>query len=182
MAKMSMQFGLEKGLFCKRPFRWLFAIPNVTPDESSNEGAKVLPPSKAARPSLQFKEMNVNHLIEEVFYPAKPDWKPVSLTLYDLKVNPHPVFQWIKEFYQPQYGLLYAPNENNFIKEATLTMYDGCGEQVEQWIYEDAWLQGVNFQTLDMTDSSIMTCDITLRYARAYVLESSTSSGSPVTF
>lgn len=169
MAKMGLQFGLEKGIYCKRRFRWLFSIPDVTPDESSGEGARVLPPEKGARPNLQFKEMSVRHLIEDVYYPAKPDWKPVSLTLYDIAVDPHPVFKWIREFYVPRYGTLSAPNENDFIKEAILRLYDGCGHLIETWIWEDVWLQSANFQTLDMGDSGFVTCDITLRYARAYV-------------
>lgn len=185
MAKMSMQFGLEKGYFCKRPFRWLFYIPEVAPDEQTSEGAKVLPPQKSARPNLQFKEMNVNHWIEEVFYPAKPDWKPITLTLFDLAVSPHPVFEWIKRFYKPEHGIMHKPNDRQpdgtkFINECILTMYDGCGDIIEQWIYEDAWLQSVNFLTLDMSDSGILTCEITLRYARAYVKENiNQSSGSP---
>ena len=179
MAKMGLQFGLEKGQYCKRQFRWLFTIPDVTPDSGSGP-ANVIPPSKSARPDIQFKEMNVNHLIEEVFYPAKPDWKPVNLTLYDLKKPKHPVFEWIREFYKPLPGELHAPNTGGFIKECFLTLYDACGEQVETWIWEDAWLQHANFQTLDMADSNIVVCDITLRYARAYVLDNPESyAGSP---
>jgi len=169
MAKMGLQFGLEKGLYCKRKFRWLLSIPDVTPDESSGEGARVLPPEKGARPNLQFKEMSVRHFNEDVYYPAKPDWKPVTLTLYDLVYNQHPVFMWIRELYTPQLGTFREPNRNDFIKEAILRMYDGCGELVERWVWEDVWLQSANFQTLDMGDSGIVTCDIVLRYARAYV-------------
>ena len=171
MAKMGLQFGLDKGQYCKRSFRWLFAIPNVTPDSGTGEGANVLPPEKSARPNLGFKEMNAQHLIEEVFYPAKPDWKPINLTLYDLKKGNHPVFEWIREHYKPQPGILYPPNANAFIKECTLTLYNGCGDSVEQWIFEDAWPQNANFQVLDMNDSGIVTCDLTLRYARAYVVD-----------
>lgn len=166
---MGLQFGLDRGKYCKRRFRWLFTIPEVTPDASSGEGALVLPPEKSARPHLQFKEMSVRHLIEDVYYPAKPDWKPVNLTLYDLEYGTHPLFEWIREFYVPRYGKLWEPNANDFIKECTLRMYDGCGDLIETWIWEDAWLQNANFQTLDMGDSGIVTCDITLRYARAYV-------------
>ena len=171
MAKMGFQFGLDKGNYCKRQFRWLFTIPDITPDEASGEGANVLPPEKSARPNIQFKEMEVRHLIEDVYYPAKPDWKPVNLTLYDLKVNPHPLFKWIREFYKPRHGVLHAPNENKFIKEAILRLYDGCGNIIETWIWEDAWLQSANFQALDMGVSGFVTCDITMRYARAYVLD-----------
>lgn len=170
--KMGLQFGLEPSASktCKRKFRWLFRIPEV-----SAEGINTLPPSKAARPTLMFKEISVRHLIEDVYYPAKPDWKPIAITLYDLVTttsgseNRNLVFQWIREFYRPKTGKLDLPNERRFIKTCTLTMLDGCGNTVETWVFEDAWPQMINFQTLDMGDSGICVIDISLRYARAYV-------------
>lgn len=167
---MGLQFGLEgNGQFCKRANRWLFEIPKVSAD--SSPGANALPPLKSARPNLSFKEMDVNHLIEDVFYPAKPDWKPINITLYDLQRNKHPVFDWIKEIYDVKNGKFYEPNKKKFIKECFLRMYDGCGKLVESWIYEDAWPQSINFSNLDMSDGGLVMCDINLRYARAYIEE-----------
>lgn len=183
--KMGLQFGLEPSASktCKRKFRWLFRIPEIAAD-----GINTLPPLKSARPTLIFKEMSVRHLIEDVYYPAKPDWKPIPITLYDLveeSANPttstgslgsgtskrNLVFQWIREFYRPGTGSgeLDLPNERRFIKTCTLTLLDGCGDTVETWVFEDAWPQMINFQTLDMADSSVCVVDISLRYARAYV-------------
>lgn len=174
MGNMGLDFGLDKGLFCKRNFRWLFYIPEVCGDESP--GAHSLPPSKAARPNLSFKEMEVKHLSEDVFYPAKPDWKPVNITMYDLSLqpyaqDPHPVFKWINKIYDPTLGRFNTPLEERYITEAQLRMYNGCGDLIEMWIYEDAWAQAVNFQNLDMADSNVTTCELTLRYARAYVVK-----------
>jgi len=174
---MGLDFGLNgDGKFCKRKFRYLFRIDGVVAD--SQKSMKTLPPLQSARPNLNFKEMTANHLIEDVFYPSKPDWKPINLVLYDLKIDPHPVWEWIKKFYdpRPEKGILLAPNENpgpteGFIRNAILDLYDGCGELVEQWVYEDAWPQAVNFQTLDMGSSEIVTLDLTIRYVRAYVQE-----------
>ena len=176
---MKMGIGiLGSGNHCKRRFRWLFTIPDVTLEANSGEGANVLPPEKSARPNIEFKSMSVHHQAEDVYYPAKPDWKPVNLTLYDISVNPHPVFKWIEQFYVPRTGTIYAPNERvpavtgkKFIKDCYLKLYNGCGDLVERWIWEDSWLQSANFQTLDMGDSGIVMCDITLRYARAYIDE-----------
>lgn len=168
--KMGLQFGLEgRGQFCKRQFRWLFYIPDVCGDNSP--GSQALPPEKSARPNLSFKEMNVNHFSEDIFYPAKPDWKPINITLYDLKKNTNPVFDWIKEIYNPEQGTFWEPLSGNLIKECRLVMLDAIGEEIEVWIYEDAWPQTINFQQLDMGSSDIMTCEITLRYSRAYIRE-----------
>ena len=174
---MGLQFGLEgDGKFCKRANRWLFEIPEVCADDSPNVNA--LPPEKGARPTLSFKEMIVQHLIEDVYYPAKPDWKPVSLTLFDLSLRTNPIFEWIQQVYQPQEGHFFESNRNSLIKTATLKMLNGCGTIIETWIFEDAWPQSINFQNLDMCSSAVMMCEITLRYARAYLdINRNSSSG-----
>lgn len=169
MAKMGFQFGLEKGTYCKRQFRWLFEIPLVVADESVG-GINCLPPEKGARPNLSFKEMEAKHLHEDAFFPAKPDWKPITITVFDLVKNKHPVFEWIKKIYTPNTDSKFRePNSPEFIKTCTLKMLNGCGDVVEIWTFEDAWCNAVNFQTLDMTQTGVVMCDITLRYMRAWV-------------
>lgn len=180
---MGLDFGLDgNGKFCKRKFRWLFRIDDVVADDTKSQ--KTLPPLQSARPSLSFKEMTANHLIEDAYYPAKPDWKPIKLTLYDLKLDSNPVWDWIIEFYNPEKGNLFAPNEDpsptsGFIRKASLDLFDGCGSLVETWVYEDAWPQAIDFQSLDMGDSNILTIDLTLRYMRAYVQTVSGSINPP---
>ena len=176
MPSMGMQMGLEgDGRFCKRQFRWMFTVDNIIGDQSAG-GLQCLPPEKGARPNLAFKEMNAQHLIEEVFYPAKPEWRPITVTVFDLTKNNHPIWKWVKELYNPKEGIFSEPNKNpgiteGFIRQCTLQLFDGCGEIVERWIYDDCWPQSVNFQSLDMTQNGLVMCDITLRYARAYIEE-----------
>ena len=175
---MGLDFGLSgtNSKVCKRKFRWLFKIQNVSAMSQSN-GIQTVPPSKSARPSLTFQEMNIKHLNEDVFYPSKPDWKPVQLTLYDLKTeNEHPVFQWIKKIYDPspEGKSFWSPaTENEFVLPDSsiceLELYDGCGNVIETWVYQNAWPQSINFGDLDMGNGEIITCDITLRYVRAYI-------------
>lgn len=175
--KMSLLYGLENGKsqFCKRQNRWLFEIPGVAADDTA--GVDALPPMKSARPNLSFKEMEVRHLHEDVFYPAKPDWKPITITLYDLSKATHPVWDWLSLIYDVKNGNYY-PAVNNptlqqanstFIKDCFLRLYSGCGDLIESWRYEDCWCNNINFQTLDMASGDLLTCEITLRYARAYI-------------
>lgn len=168
MGSMGLQHGLEGTKLCpKRKFRFLFMVPDV-----SACGSGCLPPSKAARPTLRFKEMEAKHLSEDVFYAAKPDWQPVQLTLYDLKSSgEHPVFKWIKEMYKPQEGKLLSPTSGQFIKQIDVQMLDGCGNIIEKWVYEDAWVQSASFSDLDMGSNDICLCDVTIRYARAYITQ-----------
>jgi hypothetical protein len=62
----------------KRKNRWVFKIPNV-----SAQGSPCLPPFKGGRPGLTFKEMDAQHLNETIYFPSKPDWKPINLSLYE---------------------------------------------------------------------------------------------------
>ena len=47
-------------------------------------------------------------------------------------------------------------------------MYDGCGEMLEKWIFENVWPNNIEWGELDMSDSQYVTIDLTLRYDRAY--------------
>jgi hypothetical protein len=178
MATMGLQYGLEKSDFCiKRAFRWLFEIPGICADDTP--GVNALPPEKSARPSFSFKEMESRHMVEDVYYPAKAEWKPISITLFDLVKKNHPVFEWIMMVYDMKKGQFFPANntisqqisrqQDKFIKDCHLKLYDGCANVIERWIFEDAWPQAVNFQTLDMSSNGYLTCEITLRYARAYI-------------
>ena len=46
-----------------RKFRWIFTIDGVCDD-----GTSALPPDKGARPSLNFKEIEVQHLNETIYF------------------------------------------------------------------------------------------------------------------
>jgi hypothetical protein len=165
---MGMDFGLEKGDTCfKMRYRWLFKIPDI-----SASGTNSLPPEKAARPSLNFKEMEVQHLNETLYYPSKPDWKPINLTLYDIKgPDEHPVFKWLQEAYNPCDGKWKPSGSGQFKKTADLELYDGCGNLMELWTYENIWPQNVEFGELDMSNSEYVTADVSLRYDRAFIAD-----------
>jgi hypothetical protein len=165
---MGLDYGLEKNEVCYgRKFRWLLKI-----DDVSATGINSLPPEKSARPNLSFKEMEAQHLTETVYYPSKPDWKPINLVLYDLKKNKNPVMEWIKKIYDPNGDGTWNPSgDNDFKKKATLEMYNGCGDTIEKWVYENAWPQAVEFGDLDMGSEEVVKIDITLRYDRAYIDE-----------
>ncbi len=166
MALMGLQFGLENQSTCyKQKFRWLFKIYNISAD-----GVDALPPSKASRPGLSFKTMEIQHLNETIYRPIKPEWKPINLTLYDLKKNKHPVFEWLKKQYDPQNdGAWQQPSTAFIIPQATLEMLDGCGSIIETWALENVWPESIEFGELDMASSEYLTCELSLRYDRAYI-------------
>lgn len=162
---MGLGYGLERSDVClKMSYRWLFVIPGISAD-----GINSLPPSKSARPKLSFKEIQVEHMHETVYLPGKVEFSPLTLSLYDLKKNNHPIFMWIKSAYNPCNGTYKYPVDSGFFKTAYLELYDASGNVLERWIYENIWPKEIDFGDLDMSTSEILTCDLTLRYARAYI-------------
>ena len=149
----------------------------------------VLPPRKSARPQVNFKDMEAQHLSETIFFPGKAEWKPVQLTVYDFPLqNGHPVFEWMRRMYRPEPAAETGPNSvwnpvltgptdtlgggvfgsGNLKRKVTLKLFDGCGKVIERWVYEHAYPQDINFGDLDMGSSEVLVADITLRYDRAY--------------
>lgn len=157
----------EKVCF-KRKYRWMFFIPNVC-----GEGSPCLPPSKGGRPSLSFKEIDAQHVTETIYFPSKPEWKPVNLTLYDIKKNKNPVIEWIKKVYEVNNTTsIWKPSCGKGIKigNCRLELFDGAGNTIEQWKLENVWPNSIEFGDLDYSSSEVSTIDLTLRYDRAYIV------------
>ena len=182
---MGFDFGLNglDSCFPKRKNRWLFQI------EGISGVANALPPLKSSRPHLEFREQQISHLVQQIYYPIMADWKPIQLTLYDTKISANPVFDWVKRVYDPKPDGLYGEwrpvyldgvqDGFQFKRTGLLCLYDGCGNVVEQWTFENCYPQSVNFGDLDMADCAIMVMDITLRYDRAYI-DSADVSPKPI--
>lgn len=166
MARMSFDYGLEKANSCLlKKYQWLLHIPGV-----SASGINSLPPSKASRPSLSFKEIEIQHVSETISRPGRPEWKPVPLTLFDLKKNNgHPVFEWLKKIYDAEQGHYYASMDNDFLIDGYLEMLNGCGDVLETWNFENMWPQNIDFGELDMGNSEFVTCDLSIKFDRAYI-------------
>jgi hypothetical protein len=152
----------------KRKYRWFVKF-----DEENY--TDILPPNKTARPTLTFKDMEAQHLNETIYFPGKPDWKPITLTLYDIqRGTDNAVWQTIIELYDPKKGT-YNTSVGSFafdgykFKEMKVGMLDGCGKTIEVWVFENPYFQEVNWGELDMTVSDVVYVDITIRYDRAYV-------------
>lgn len=195
--RMGLNFGLENpNTIYKRKHRWLFYFNDI-----ASSGIGVLPPAKSARPTLSFKEIEVQHVNETIYYPGKPEWKTLNLALYDI-VNPvnggtHPVMNWLMRLFDPQqaqYNFIINPSPSPqagqaqqqpvyFKLDATVELYDPCGICIEKWYLDNAWPQQCDFQELDMASVDVLLADMTLRFDRAYIVpcgnNGTGSSGNP---
>lgn len=160
----------DKDTCFKLKYRWEFFIKDLCGEDN---GSPLLPPSKAARPSLSFKEMDAVHLTETVYFPGRPEWKPINLTLYDIKKNLNPVIKWLQKTYLVTAGgVSWSPSCGSGgikINECRIVLYDGVGNDIETWILENVWPNNIEFGDLDYGQSDVLTVDLTLRYDRAYI-------------
>ncbi len=156
-----------------RKFRWMINIEDVAGDQTTATNGNILPPSRSARPNLSFKEMEAQHLNETIFFPGKPDWKPINITLYGIRKNPNPVYNYIKKLYHvknDKYNYNYPIDSGYIIPTVSLEMLSGSGNIMERWIYEDCWFQNIDFGSdLDMSNSEVVMIELIMRYARAYI-------------
>ena len=167
---MALDFGLDKCPGRRMKFRWLLTIEDVC--GTTSKGVSTLPPIKSARPSYSFREAEARHLVETIYYPTKIDTKPLQVTLYDTSNGKHPIMEWLKKLYDPKEATWKFPAVESYCKTASLILLDGCGKTIETWTYEDVWPLSADFTDLDMGSSEVVTCDLTLRYSRAYLVES----------
>lgn len=158
----------------KRKFRWLFSINGVCGDQDI-ASVDALPPRKSALPQLGWKEESFQHLTETIWYPLKPEWKPVNLTLFDVRCNKNPVFDWITQsessgpgFYDVQSGTITPIVDAQLKRTARIELFDGCGQVIDSWLMENCYPSSVEFGELDMDSSDLITVEISLRYDRAY--------------
>lgn len=112
----------------KYNFRWYFYIPSIT-----TKGINMMPPKKSGRPTLTFKEIECKHLIEDIFFPGKPEWSPIEVVLYD---NPcaksengtvgNPLLDWFRELYNS--NLVSYNFIDNDQRDDTKTFYSSSQE------------------------------------------------------
>lgn len=170
---MGFQFGLEANNCFKRRYRWMFAI-----RENASPSIEVIPCITGSRPSLQFKETAVETLYETLWYPTKPDWKPITIVFFDLKKDTVPFWDWINSVYDTKAGI-FRPivgktSSGSFKKTGILELYDGCGNVLESWIIDNIYPQNIDYDELDMGSSELVNASVTFRYDRAYLITANT--------
>ena len=180
-----MGIGFASQVLFKRQNRFIMYIPDITHTGTGQRSiSKALVEEKSARPNISFKEIEVPHLIETIYFAGRPDWKPLKVTLYDVS-NGNPAWDWIKANYavdsnngqvSVQYkgslssisNTLSLQTSSNFKRTIQIFMLDGCGNAIEAWTYMNAFPTDVEFGETDMTGNDVMKVNLTLRYDRAY--------------
>jgi hypothetical protein len=157
------RLGFNNVIF-KRKFRWTFEVEEVC-------GGKTLPKDfvkLAARPNLSIEEQEINYLHAKTWIPGKGAWETITVTYYDVATNTiKPLYDWIASVYEfpDPIRLRMGSSRANYAGRARLTLYDGCGNPLEEWVLRDVWPTAVNWGELDFSSSEEVVIELTLRYS-----------------
>jgi len=163
--------GFENNVF-KRKFRYTVELQNIC-------GGQQVPKhyvKMADRPNISIEPTEINFLNAKSWIPGKASWETITLTYYDV-ANTYelkPLYDWLASVYNfadPRGifgGLQQGSQKNDYAATAIISLWDGCGEELERWTIRDAWPEAVNFDSLDYSDSEAVTIELTLRYSDVF--------------
>lgn len=149
----------------KRKFRWTFAVERQGGDVPASF-VKV-----AARPQLEIEETEINYLNAKTYLPGKGTWQSMSVSYYDVSVlngqGNENLWSWLASVYDftDNVALKQSSVRRCYAGQGVLTMYDGCGNPLEEFRMLDCWPQAINFGELDYSQSEECLIEVTLRYA-----------------
>lgn len=152
-------------LVFKRKFRFTFELQNICGSQSVPRHYVKL----AKRPNLQVEEKEINFLNAVTWIPGKAKWQEMTVTYIDVaSADQAPLYNWLASVYNftDPVNLQMGSQRRDYTATGVLTLLDGCGAQIEQWIMGDMWPKGIDFGELDYASSDEVTIELTLRFSQ----------------
>ena len=118
----------------------------------------------AARPSITFEEIALDHINVKRYVKGKGDWQQLDITLYDPIVPSaaQAVMEWVRLHKESVTG---RDGYSDFYKkDITFNVLGPVGDKVEEWTLKGAWIQDAQFGDLSFEDSTPVEITITLRF------------------
>jgi hypothetical protein len=118
----------------------------------------------AARPSITFEEVELNHMNVKRFVKGKGTWETIEITMYDPVVPSaaQAAMEWIRLSHESVTG---RDGYSDFYKkDVDFQVLGPVGDVVEQWKLKGTWIQSANFNDLDFASSDPVEISLTLRY------------------
>lgn len=148
----------------KRQFRYLFYI-------KACNGSKFIPPyfvKSAARPDITIEDTEINFLNERTWIPGKVSWEPITVTYYDIATDDNvDLWGWLASVYDFTSDCRHMNSRRiDYAGTGVLTLLDGCGGKLEQWILGDMWPTSVKFGELANDSNDVVNIELTLRYSK----------------
>lgn len=167
---ISMGLGRIGGdnVIMKRKFRWTFSVTRKDGDVPASFV------KMAKRPSIEIEETEINYLNGKTWIPGKGTWQAIEVTYYDVSVQGggggggnENLWKWLASVYDftEHVDLHQSSKRTCYGGEGLITLYDGCGSEMEKWTLYDCWPQNVDFGELDYSSSEEVNITVTIRYA-----------------
>jgi len=118
----------------------------------------------AARPSIQFENVVLDHINIKRKLQGKGEWQDVTVSLYDPIVPSaaQAVMEWVRLGHESITGRRgYA---DFYKKDITFYMLGPVGDKIEQWTIKGAFIQSANFGDLAFDSNEPATIELTLSY------------------
>ena len=117
-----------------------------------------------SRPSIEFEEIELNHINVKRYVKGKSRWQPLDITLYDPIVpsGAQAVIEWIRLGHESVTG---RDGYSDFYKKnVTFQVLGPVGDIVEKWTLYGTFIQDATFGDLDFSSSDPVEITLTLRY------------------
>ena len=119
----------------------------------------------AARPSITFEEVELNHMNVKRFVKGKATWETVEITMYDPVVPSaaQAVMEWVRLSHESVTG---RDGYTDFYKkDVTINVLGPVGDKVEEWTLKGAWITTANFNEMDWSQGTeALDIAVTLQY------------------
>jgi hypothetical protein len=166
----------EANIVFKRKYRWTMKFYTPCKSVIGEHLVKV-----SSRPNISIEETEINFLHGKMWIPGKATWETISVTFYDIAVKgadtgSNGIYTWLATVYdftdntclnQSSRRGTEDSASKGYAGKVALTMFDGCGTELERWTLGHCWPQAINFGELDYSSSEEATIEVTLRYATA---------------
>lgn len=123
----------------------------------------------SAKPSFSSGEVVLDHINIKRKLKGKTVWNSLSITMYDAIVpsGAQSVMQWARLHHESATGR--DGYSTQYKKDIRLQQLSGLGEVIEEWTLYGAYLQDVNFGSLDWSTEDVVTIEATLNYDYAFM-------------
>jgi hypothetical protein len=167
---MAQDMGIGKlgnaDLVFKKKFRWTFLVKlNCTTNGGTVPESFV---KVAARPKLTTEETEIDFLNGVDWIPGKSKWETITVTYIDVaSLDNQPLWNWLASVYDftDEIKLHQGSKRSDYTGTGTLTLFDGCGTPLENWVMHNMWPTSMDFGDLDFGSSDNCEISLTLRYS-----------------
>jgi len=178
-----MAFWSDISVEPKRTYRWLFYLDGGDP----KVGIQTYTVKSVRKPSFSVSSVEHQYIAHTFNFPGRLTWSPVEVTIVD-PVTPDASATLVRALIGAGYEIpvpstddpnrvnrSFSKNKaiNSGLGTPRLTQIDADGRQIEEWSLQNAYLESVDFGSLDYGTDEMVNITLSLRYDYA------TYSGDP---